>query len=942
MLKLAELIMIDYIHKKTTWPNIFSSISSPTRKIYLGFFGVLLSGFIYLSVLQSPSQAQIIANSASFFDSPFAAGYVITSGFLNNWGCSSDSTLHPGLDMVGLNGDKDVRSVADGVVTFVHKDHSDSGFGDHLEIRHTLADGSYVYSHYAHLVPDSIPATFVEGQPVHKKQKIGVMGHSGNVYSTSGGDGSHLHFEMRVNESVTDDAWPECKNLSIQANEDEITNWVAGGEVPRYVNPETFMNNYNTLDKIKLFEHSYFRGNVFEIDINGLPTGGHQFQNLSLAMNDKVSSIAMPSRIGIDLYQNANKQGAHIFSWQNDMNLAQGNNRFSPEVSMNDNISSLEFFDIGVGTSVSNNTISQNSPPTIPPNAWAIKYFNYDPNNSNNKWECTPDRYHYVVGTYPFMDWGDDGASSDPIEGNDCQPNFIAELTASKHFEPGTYTAYLYADDQARMEVIGAGPQNMVVDRWDNTTSPIETFTINTSGNHDVRVYFKDNGGSAWVQAWWEGPQNSSTPLYPSMKRETRDVNQWFGEYYGVRHTPLDSVVQVNEGNGLPFTKDWGGASPGFGLPSNLFSSKFERLYDFECGWYTFNLDADDKGTLTVDPQLPLLQITTQQANNPVSAANVFISGGKHLVELRHREEYGDAKITVNWTLQSTCPAPTPTPTEIVTPTPTPSLNELELLTQAWHLTGNNGAAEAYQTIDSNSLLNKTHIRVTYDLHGLNALGNDASAIIFDQGDWRFASLANYGQNGLNGTQTVEIPLSSFPNLNPNSAVGTLHTRFWYGSAFTVDITSIKAIGASSQPTPTPSPTATPTPTPTITPTPVSGVELLSQPWHLTGNNGADEKYQNISTNALNGKTKIRVTYDLHGLSALGGDASAIIFDQGDWRFVGLANYGQNGYNGTQTVEIPLSDFANLNPNANVGTLHTRFWASGAFTVDITSIKAVD
>jgi len=85
-------------------------------------------------------------------------------------------------------------------------------------------------------------------------------------------------------------------------------------------------------------------------------------------------------------------------------------------------------------------------------------------------------------------------------------------------------------------------------------------------------------------------------------------------------------------------------------------------------------------------------------------------------------------------------------------------------------------------------------LRITYNLHGLNALGGDASAIIFDQGgSWRYISLSNYGQNGLDGQQTVNIPLSDFPGLNPNNSVGTLHTRFWYSGPFTVDITSIVA-----------------------------------------------------------------------------------------------------------------------------------------------------
>ncbi len=116
------------------------------------------------------------------------------------------------------------------------------------------------------------------------------------------------------------------------------------------------------------------------------------------------------------------------------------------------------------------------------------------------------------------------------------------------------------------------------------------------------------------------------------------------------------------------------------------------------------------------------------------------------------------------------------------------------------------------------------------------------------------------------------------------------------------------------------------------------GVELLSQPWYLSANNGASEKYQGIPPTILAGKDTIRITYDLHGLSALGADASAIIFDQNGWQYISLSDYGQNGKNGVQSVDIPLARFSGLNLNGQSNTIHTRFWYGSAFTVDIYSI----
>jgi hypothetical protein len=64
-------------------------------------------------------------------------------------------------------------------------------------------------------------------------------------------------------------------------------------------------------------------------------------------------------------------------------------------------------------------------------------------------------------------------------------------------------------------------------------------------------------------------------------------------------------------------------------------------------------------------------------------------------------------------------------------------------------LTGNNGAAEAYQSTDVNVLKGMNAIRITYNLHGSQALSGDESAIIIDQNGWHYISLSNYGQNGL-------------------------------------------------------------------------------------------------------------------------------------------------------------------------------------------------
>jgi len=150
-------------------------------------------------------------------------------------------------------------------------------------------------------------------------------------------------------------------------------------------------------------------------------------------------------------------------------------------------------------------------------------------------------------------------------------------------------------------------------------------------------------------------------------------------------------------------------------------------------------------------------------------------------------------------------PDPTATPTPTNTPTPTPTPNQsgwTEILGTTWNLAGNNGSAEKDKGLDANTLNGKTSVQVTFNLNGKSFGGGDdeASVIFIQNGDWRAANLiVAGGQNGLNGSQTITIPISNFHKvgngsivLDPNQAVSNLHARFWHSSSFSVDITSIK------------------------------------------------------------------------------------------------------------------------------------------------------
>jgi len=95
--------------------------------------------------------------------------------------------FHTGIDLSAPLG-APVMAAADGVVVAVG--HSALGYGNYIVIAH----GGGIATLYGHLLQTTVSA----GQKVARGQVIGLEGSTG--YST----GPHVHFELRVNDQVTD------------------------------------------------------------------------------------------------------------------------------------------------------------------------------------------------------------------------------------------------------------------------------------------------------------------------------------------------------------------------------------------------------------------------------------------------------------------------------------------------------------------------------------------------------------------------------------------------------------------------------------------------------------------------------------------------------------------------------------------------------------------
>lgn len=128
----------------------------------------------------------IVINRKKYY--PFSGNFAISSNFGSRQGGGVVSKQHYGLDMYATGSDWTIVSCMSGTVKIAERDNG-SGYGNHVWIAND--DGSACL--YAHLASYVVRA----GQRIAGKQKIGIMGSTGN--ST----GPHLHLGVSTNQDYS-------------------------------------------------------------------------------------------------------------------------------------------------------------------------------------------------------------------------------------------------------------------------------------------------------------------------------------------------------------------------------------------------------------------------------------------------------------------------------------------------------------------------------------------------------------------------------------------------------------------------------------------------------------------------------------------------------------------------------------------------------------------
>ena len=313
----------------------------------------------------------------------------------------------------------------------------------------------------------------------------------------------------------------------------------------------------------------------------------------------------------------------------------------------------------------------------------------------------------YVSGTPVFFrddikvdfNWGS-GSPDSRIPEN----QFSVRWTRRQDFAEGFYRFTILADDGVRFWIDG----KLMLDEWrDGTLIPFSFDLYLPKGQHPLRLEYYENLGGAMVQLHWRSippptatpsptptptttpkpthtarpsPTTTPTPTYTATPLPTATSTptptatatpsptpdpthtptpvptepplpaQWIATYYANPDLAGSAAVSRIDAE-LDF--DWGGGSPGAGIPVDGFSARWIGETLLSAGTYAYTLTVDDGCHVWVDGQLVVDE--WHESGGAVYPFEVSVQGGRHTFVVEFLEMTGNAYIRLSG---ETAPAP--------------------------------------------------------------------------------------------------------------------------------------------------------------------------------------------------------------------------------------------------------------------------------------------
>jgi hypothetical protein len=234
------------------------------------------------------------------------------------------------------------------------------------------------------------------------------------------------------------------------------------------------------------------------------------------------------------------------------------------------------------------------------------------------------------------FDWGE-GSPGAGI----ASDRFIARWTKTVKLSAG-----LYRFSGARDDGIRAYVDNVpVVDHWGFGSDQFSTEKLVAGGTHELRVEFFESGGGARAEF-----------TYDRIGDVVASDGGYSAEYFANRN--LDGApVLTRTDDAIDF--NWGGGTPGQGVPADNFSARWTKPLTLEqAGTYKFTVTSDDGVRLYLDGQKVLDKWIFQGATT--YAVTRSLAAGTHQLVVEYFDANGDAVAKFKYEPTADPPPPPP------------------------------------------------------------------------------------------------------------------------------------------------------------------------------------------------------------------------------------------------------------------------------------------
>ncbi len=220
--------------------------------------------------------------------------------------------------------------------------------------------------------------------------------------------------------------------------------------------------------------------------------------------------------------------------------------------------------------------------------------------------------------------------------------HFVARWTKTVTLSSGIYRFSGVRDDGIRAYIDNVP----LVDKWASGNEAYSIDKVVTGGQHVLRVEYFEGASDARAEF-----------SYDRIGEVGATDGPFAAEYFDNRNlSGLPVLTRADDA--IDF--DWGGGTPGDGVPTDNFSARWTKSVNVaEAGSYKFTVTGDDGVRLFVDGQKVLDKWIPQ--SRTTYTVNYYLTQGTHQIVLEYFEAGGDAVAQLRYEPTSD-PAPPPPP----------------------------------------------------------------------------------------------------------------------------------------------------------------------------------------------------------------------------------------------------------------------------------------